>query len=476
MALYDDFPYSNFHALNLDWIVKKLSELENGENTTEESSSTATLAHNLSGNYPYTNFHSLNLDWIIRSMFELESGFETVENEWQSLRSTGLLNDEVKNAILQCFENVAWVNDHGQQYYNVLRDLFFPPVIVDTLTAVLDQGERVFHTGEDVNVIKDYLTVTAELTDGTLVTVPSTQYILTGSLSQDGPNIIVVSYMNASTTITVNAVTISLVSISAVYTQSGTVYPMDSLDSLKGDLVVTAAYDDSSTATVPSADYTLSGTLTAGTSTITVTYEGLTSTFNVTVSEGWRYLPSMGKLTDQDFATMGTGSLSVSESISNGSLRLFASAQAVELNNYIAFTPSTYSADAYMKVVFKIADIAKTDSSGIGYFTFRLSDGTGGTRIGFSRDGSENANIKLAYMVETTMNTSPATYTLNEWHTLEIINANSKQTIRLDNIVIAEEQNFSTQYTSSNRLYLFGGGRNANPLDVYINEIEYREG
>lgn len=284
MALYDDFPYTNFHSLNLDWIVRKLSELENGESS-EESSSTATLARNLSGNYPYTNFHALNLDWVIRSMFELESGFETVENEWQGLRATGLLNDEVKNAILQCFENVAWVNEHGQQYYNTLRDLFFPPVIVDTLTAVLDQGERVFHTGEDVNVIKDYLTVTAKLTDGTLVTVPSTQYILTGSLSQDGPNIIAVSYMNTSTTITVNAVAVSLVSISAVYTQSGTVYDTDSLDSLKSDLVVTAIYDDSSTATVSGLDYTLSGTLAVGTSTITVTYEGLTTTFNVTVTQ-----------------------------------------------------------------------------------------------------------------------------------------------------------------------------------------------
>lgn len=36
MALYDDFPYSNFHALNLDWIVRKLSELENGESSSEQ--------------------------------------------------------------------------------------------------------------------------------------------------------------------------------------------------------------------------------------------------------------------------------------------------------------------------------------------------------------------------------------------------------------------------------------------------------
>lgn len=74
----------------------------------------------------------------------------------------------------------------------------------------------------------------------------------------------------------------TLVSISAVYTQSGTVYISDSLDSLKADLVVTALYDDQSTETIT--NYTLSGTLTAGTSTITVSYSGKTTTFNVFVT------------------------------------------------------------------------------------------------------------------------------------------------------------------------------------------------
>ena len=78
-----------------------------------------------------------------------------------------------------------------------------------------------------------------------------------------------------------------LVSISAVYTQSGTVYDTDSLDSLKSDLVVTATYDDSTTATVTA--YTLSGTLTTGTSTVTVTYNGKTTTFTVNVTAYYVY-------------------------------------------------------------------------------------------------------------------------------------------------------------------------------------------
>ena len=80
-------------------------------------------------------------------------------------------------------------------------------------------------------------------------------------------------------TVTGNA---TLESISAVYTQSGTVYDTDSLDDLKDDLVVTGTYDDTSTATITG--YTLSGTLTEGTSTITVSYGGKTDTFTVTVT------------------------------------------------------------------------------------------------------------------------------------------------------------------------------------------------
>lgn len=94
-----------------------------------------------------------------------------------------------------------------------------------------------------------------------------------------------------------------LVSISAVYTQSGTVYNTDSLDSLRDDLVVTALYVDTTTETVT--NYTLSGTLTEGTSTITVSYGGKNTTFDVTVTESATYT-----LTENDFlrgyGNMGT--------------------------------------------------------------------------------------------------------------------------------------------------------------------------
>lgn len=81
--------------------------------------------------------------------------------------------------------------------------------------------------------------------------------------------------------------TIELTSITAVYTQPGTIYEGQPLDDLKSDLVVTANYSDGTSIEVN--DYELAGTLTAGTSSIVVTYQEITTTFNVTVTDAVYY-------------------------------------------------------------------------------------------------------------------------------------------------------------------------------------------
>lgn len=80
------------------------------------------------------------------------------------------------------------------------------------------------------------------------------------------------------------ATDINVLYITAVYTQSGTVYTSDFLNDLEADLVVTAYYDNGTSETV--SGYTLSGELAEGTSTITVTYGGKATAFNVTVTKG----------------------------------------------------------------------------------------------------------------------------------------------------------------------------------------------
>lgn len=144
-------------------------------------------------------------------------------------------------------------------------------------------------TNNSATAIQENTSYTAIITasagytlSGATVTITMGGNILTGVFSN---GTISIPNVTGDLVITVVASALTLSSISAVYTQSGTVYDTDTLDSLKADLVVTALYSDSSTQTVPAADYTLSGTLTAGTSTITVSYGGKATTFSVTVSE-----------------------------------------------------------------------------------------------------------------------------------------------------------------------------------------------
>lgn len=144
------------------------------------------------------------LDTIPQDIADLKADIEDIK---QGGSGSGLTED-AKVALLNCFAHVAWVDEHGQDYYDALEEALYPP---RTLT-----------------------------------------------------------------------------SIGCVYTQSGIVYNTDSLDSLRSDLVVTAYYDDSTTAVVTT--YTLNGTLISGTSTITVAYSGKTATFDVTVTENSEYI------------------------------------------------------------------------------------------------------------------------------------------------------------------------------------------
>ena len=266
----------------------------------------------------------------------------------------------------------------------------------------------------------------------------------------------------------------TLVSISAVYTQSGTVYDTDSLDSLKSDLVVTATYDDSTTAVVTS--YTLSGTLTVGTSTITVTYEDKTTTFNVTVSIGWRYTASKGLLKDQSFITYSAGTLAHTETVVDDYLKITVAASTAATNNQgFTFVPSTYSGDTTLKLVFRINQIGWTNSNtSVGQMTFRLGSENGGTHMGFIRVGSSgSANVKLCYYVGNTLIQTQNVST-ETWHTLTVTIANGKQSIKLDDTDVLTEANLSTSYSTANRMYLFGNNT-SNGLNVDIKELEYTE-
>lgn len=204
------------------------------------------------------------------------------------------LSDEVKQALLDCFAHVAWIDEHGQDYYDALYAALYPPVELDYITAAYTQSGTVYDT-DTLDSLKADLVVTAFYDDGT--SEPVTAYTLSGTL-EVGTSTITVSYGGKTTIFTVTV--FGVASISAVYTQSGEVYTDDSLDVLKSGLVVTAEYSDGTTETVSADDYVLSGSLTSGTSAITVTYSGKTATFNVTVTAPLYSVPDFSEQTITD--------------------------------------------------------------------------------------------------------------------------------------------------------------------------------
>lgn len=90
-------------------------------------------------------------------------------------------------------------------------------------------------------------------------------------------------------------------SISASYNQGSTVvYTDTAIEDLKRGLTVTANYSDGTSSQLSSSDYSLSGTLSVGTSTITVTHRNKTTVFQVTVSEKPTEEMYYGRLSLQD--------------------------------------------------------------------------------------------------------------------------------------------------------------------------------
>ena len=208
------------------------------------------------------------------------------------------LSDDIKTSLLACFQHVAWIDSHGQDYYNALYEALYdtPSRTLESISAVFTQGSAVIYDTVPLDSLKQYLVVTANYSDSTTETV--TNYTLSGTLTV-GTSTITVTYGGKTTTFTVNVTaTPTITGIEATYTQGQTVvYTDTSLNSLKSNLVVKAIFSDNTKYQLDDSAYTLSGTLTVGTSIVTVTYESFTTTFEVTVTQAITYHSVTNSLT-----------------------------------------------------------------------------------------------------------------------------------------------------------------------------------
>lgn len=195
----------------------------------------------------------------------------------ETIEESGVAVNSFRAALLNCFDHVAWIDDNGQTYRNALYDaLYNAPT---SINAVFTQGSATIYSTDSLDVLRQYLVVTAYYEDGTSRTV--SDYTLSGALDP-GTSTITAAFGGKTDTFTVT-VTRANSRIDAVYTSSGTVYVDEGLNSLKDNLVVIYYANQEATGVIiPASDYTLSGTLQAGTSTIMAAYNGNTDTFTVT--------------------------------------------------------------------------------------------------------------------------------------------------------------------------------------------------
>ena len=113
------------------------------------------------------------------------------------------LSEAIKQALLNCFAHVAWIDDQGQSYYDALEDALYPtapPAELLSISAVFEQGQTVIYDTDSLDDLKPMLTVTANYSDSTSAEV--TTYTLSGTLTV-GTSTITVSYSEKTTTFTV---------------------------------------------------------------------------------------------------------------------------------------------------------------------------------------------------------------------------------------------------------------------------------
>ncbi len=311
----------------------------------------------------------------------------SVQDLIEAAQQLTLSDNDVKLALLQIAEKVAYTDQDGAQYYADLLDALYPPIRATGVT--LDKNSLGFNT---LNVTQE---LTATITpnnveDPTVIwgTSDSDVAVVSDGLVTSvglGVCTITATCGTKHASCSVNVATVSVVSISASYTQSGTVYDNDTLDSLKSDLIVTATYSDSTTGIVPPGDYTLSGSLDYGTSTITVNYGGQTDTFTVSVAinsdfEQFDYLTNT--------ATSGAAGTSGADYVDTGIIRkwgvLNVEFEAVNSNGQNGAEPIIGANNGTSSAIGNMLWYARASKAGFSTFTLgvatQLSTVPGDTR------------------------------------------------------------------------------------------------
>lgn len=115
------------------------------------------------------------------------------------------LSDTAKLALLNCFQHVAWIDAHGQTYYNALESALYAGTY-PKIIALFNPGLNVIYTDDTLDSLKQYLTVKYyETEESTGTVIASANYTLSGVLVE-GASTIFVSYSDLTTSFVIDGV------------------------------------------------------------------------------------------------------------------------------------------------------------------------------------------------------------------------------------------------------------------------------
>lgn len=128
---------------------------------------------------------------------DAKAGLGAVE---EALENVDGLSNDVKTALLACFDHVAWSGTGCQSYYDALESALYPNTGLVRIEAVFTQGSAVVYPTTPLNDLKAYLVVTGYYSNGTSRVI--TDYTLFGTLAT-GTSTVTVAREGKTTTFNV---------------------------------------------------------------------------------------------------------------------------------------------------------------------------------------------------------------------------------------------------------------------------------
>ena len=116
------------------------------------------------------------------------------------------ISNAVKFALLSLLQHVAYIDDQCQMYYNLLYAALYGGGLYPQISVIYAPGNHVVYTDDNLDTLKDYLTVTYYETEhSTGEVLQDSDYTLSGVLT-DGVCNVIVGYNNTFSVVQVEAV------------------------------------------------------------------------------------------------------------------------------------------------------------------------------------------------------------------------------------------------------------------------------